>query len=56
MRETSVYSLECLCGQTVEFPDADRQAQCPKCSRTLVVAAWPNEPPVTVPAEGSHAV
>jgi hypothetical protein len=51
MRLTSIYSVVCDCGRVVEWPDATREFLC-ACGRVLVVAAWPNDPKMTVGPDG----
>jgi hypothetical protein len=42
MRTAAILSLVCLCGRTVELPDAAREAKC-ECGRTLTVEAVRND-------------
>lgn len=42
MRATSVWSVVCLCGVPVEWPDVSRETVCGACGITVGVGQWPN--------------
>jgi hypothetical protein len=53
MRSASAWHVVCPCSATVEWPDHNRCATCPKCGRILEVAAFPNDALMTVAAPRS---
>lgn len=54
MRLTDEFSVDCACGKHVEWCAADCQTCCPSCGRLLIVAAFPNEPLMTVGPGGER--